>query len=75
MGNLRDKYTNEEWDEMTSKYETERNNGRPEKDLIYFNVFNKSALELQEIKNTLLKFYEDYQLNNLDEWINYKNKL
>lgn len=41
MGNLRDKYTNEEWSEMEAKIENDRNNGKPVE--IFFTSINLEA--------------------------------
>ena len=74
MGNLRDKYTNKEWDEMTSKIETDRKNGKPDENLLYLSIWNKDIEELIKLRIVLLDFFNTYELSILDKWITWKSR-
>ena len=74
MGNLRDKYTNEEWSEMETKIENDRKNGKPDEIFLYLYIRNKDVNELRKLRTVLLDFYSKYDLSILDEWIAWKSR-
>ncbi len=74
MGNLRDKYTNEEWSEMEAEIENDRKNGKPDEIFLHLSIYNKDADELKKIKTVLSDFYSVYDLSLLDEWIAWKSR-
>lgn len=74
MGNLRNKYTNEEWDEMVSEIETNRKNGKPDEFILKLSINNKDVDELEKLRTVLSDFYTKYNLSILDEWIAWKSK-
>ena len=74
MGNLRDKYTNEEWSEMETEIENDRKNGKPDEILLNLSIWNKDADELRKIRAVLLDFYSIYDLSLLDKWIAWKSR-
>ena len=67
MGNLRDKYTDAEWEQFEKNLEKS-----PRNSMIGLFLVDKSLDELIELKKVLLNFYSEYQLNLLNEWIEYK---
>jgi hypothetical protein len=73
MGNLRGKYTNDEWNEMESKIETDRKNGKPCEILLHLSIWNKDVDELKKIRAVLSDFYSKYDLSILDKWITWKS--
>lgn len=74
MGNLRDKYTNEEWSEMETKIENDRKNGKPDEIFLYLYIRNKDVNELRKLRTVLSDFYSKYDLSILDEWIAWKSR-
>lgn len=74
MGNLRDKYTNEEWSEMETKIENDRKNGKPDENFLYLYIRNKDVNELRKLRTVLSDFYSKYDLSILDEWIAWKSR-
>lgn len=74
MGNLRDKYTDDEWADIEERIHNERINGKPDDTLLYLSVWDKSADELVRIRAALSEFYDDYELGLLDRWIEWKRK-
>jgi len=68
MGNLRDKYTDEEWESIKNNI-----NGRPNIEL-YLNVSNKEIHTLKKLKQVLSEFYYPHELRFLDSWIEWKTK-
>lgn len=42
MGNLRDKYTDGEWNDLDSKIKEDKKNGKPDFDLIHLSFGNLS---------------------------------
>jgi len=74
MGNLRDKYTNEEWSEMETKIENDRKNGKPDEIFLYLYIPNKDVNELRKLRTVLSDFYSKYDLSTLDEWIAWKSR-
>lgn len=73
MGNLRDKYTDEEWEVLADKIKEDRLNGKPETEL-YLNLSNKEIHTLKKLKETLSEFYYPHELLLLDKWIYWKQK-
>ncbi len=70
MGNLRNKFTNEEWDEMVESVRSEKNNTpRP---TITLNLKDKSITQLNELRINLKQFYSDKELQVLDNWITFQ---
>jgi hypothetical protein len=74
MGNLRDKYTNEEWDEMQSKIDVDRKSGKPDEILLHLSIWNKDVDELRKLRTVLSGFYSNYDLSILDNWIAWKSR-
>lgn len=74
MGNLRYKYTHEEWDEIESKIQTDRKNGKPDEILLHLSIWNKDVDELRKLRTVLSDFYNTYDLSILDKWIDWKRK-
>jgi len=74
MGNLRDKYTDEEWNEMESKIDTDRKNGKPDEILLHLSIWNKDVVELRKLRTVLSDFYNKYDLSILDKWIAWKSR-
>jgi hypothetical protein len=74
MGNLRDKYTNEEWSEMEDKIEADKNNGKPDELFLHLSIWNKDVYELRRLRTALSDFYSKRDLSILDKWIDWKNK-
>lgn len=72
MGNLRDKYTDDEWNKIENRISSDRKPGKPEETEIYLNMSNKSIESLLELRGALSKLYDSYQLNLLDKWIKWK---
>jgi len=74
MGNLRDKYTDEEWDEMQSKIDVDRKNGKPDEILLHLSIWSKDVDELRKLRTVLSDFYSNYDLSILDKWIAWKSR-
>lgn len=74
MGNLRDKYTDEEWSEMETKIEDDRKNGKPDEIFLYLYIRNKDVNELRKLRTVLSDFYSNYDLSILDKWIAWKSR-
>lgn len=74
MGNLRDKYTNEEWDEMDRQMREDKKNGKPDSHIIHLSAFGKTNNELKEIRKAIKPFFDDYELRELDAWITWNNR-
>jgi hypothetical protein len=74
MGNLRNKYTNEEWDEIKSKIDEDRDNGKPDENELYLSIWDLKVDELRKIREALSQFYDNYDLSLLDEWIAWKGR-
>ncbi|MEN6445708.1 MAG: hypothetical protein ABFC98_06630 [Candidatus Cloacimonas sp.] len=74
MGNLRDKYTDEEWDKMLSKIDVDRKNGKPNEILLHLSIWNKNIDELRKLRTVLSDFYSNYDLSVLDKWIVWKSR-
>lgn len=73
MGNLRDKYTNDEWNDLENQIKIDKENGKPDEILIYLSIWTKSKSELIQIKQALSPFYSDYELKLIDDYIKWKN--
>ena len=74
MGNLRDKYTDEEWSEMETKIENDRKNGKPDEIFLSLSIWNKDIDELRKLRTVLSDFYDKYDLSILDKWIAWKSR-
>lgn len=74
MGNLKDKYTSEEWQAITSEIDKDRANGKPKQRSILLNVSGKSLQELNALRIILLDYFIEFELRILDGWIAWKNK-
>jgi hypothetical protein len=74
MGNLRQSYTDEEWNEIVDRIEQDRRNGKPESIFITLDVSSKSLTDLIALRNFLDVYYSDSDLYKLDKWITWKEK-
>jgi hypothetical protein len=72
MGNLRNRYTSEEWDELDSKIKADKKQGKPSERVLYLSIVGKDVNELIHLRNTLYNFYSHDELSTLNEWINWK---
>jgi len=70
MGNLRNKFTNEEWDDMVESVKSEKNN--TPQPTITLNLKDKSITQLNELRINLKQFYSDKELQVLDNWITFQ---
>lgn len=73
MGNLRDKYTNEEWDQKESKIESDRKEGKPDDGSLNLSIWDKDINELISLRELLIGIYDKYDLLILDKWIVWKS--
>ena len=73
MGNLREKYTDEEWEAKVDKIKEDKLNGKPETEL-YLNLSSKEIYTLRNLKEILSEFYYPHELSLLDKWIDWKQK-
>lgn len=72
MGNLRDKYTNEEWDEIENKIEKEKQLGKPNENYVSIFVDNLTKEQLIQLKSKLIECHiPEYQYWTIDNWIRY----
>ena len=72
MGNLRDKYTNEEWDEMENQIKRDRLLGKPQHGHITVWVDKLTIKQLKKLKNKLKKCGVDsHDCSKVDQWITY----
>ena len=69
MGNLRDKYTDEEWDDLDSKIKEDKKNGKPDFDLIHLSFGNLPLDKQKAIRLFLSSFFDDFDLSEMDSWI------
>ena len=74
MGNLRDKYTDEEWSKMETEIENDRKNGKPDEFLLHLSIGNKDVDKLKKMRTVLSDFYSNYDLSLLDKWIAWKSR-
>lgn len=74
MGNLRDRYTIEEWDELENKVISDRRNGKPDEIFLPLSIWHQDAKELIKLKKALLPFYSEHNLSLLDKWIAWQKK-
>lgn len=74
MGNLRQSMTDEEWDDLGSKIKKDRENGKPDFDLIHLSFGNLSLNEKIAIRKALSSFYDYHDLRELDAWIKWDEK-
>jgi hypothetical protein len=73
MGNLRNKYTDEEWQILEDKIEFDKKNGKPNDLLISLGLYNKDVEFLKNLKSKLTGLYSDYELSLIDDWIKFKS--
>lgn len=74
MSNLRDKYTDKEWLELEQKIETDRINGKPQDLFLNLSIWSRDIEKLKSLRLVLSEFYNEYELENLDNWIKWKCK-
>ena len=73
MGNLRDKYTNEEWDEIERKLEHEKKLGKPDDSYLAIFVDSLTKEQLINLKNKLVECnVPKHQYWRIDDWIKYR---
>jgi hypothetical protein len=72
MGNLRQSYTDDEWEELMYKIERDRLGGKPNEDFIQLSLWNKDLTELIKLRDILSNFYQGYELLLFDKWIEWK---
>ena len=73
MGNLRDKYTNEEWDEIENQIKKDRELGKPEQGYIGVWVDKLTIKQLKKLKKKLTKCGVDSRdCSKVNQWITYK---
>lgn len=68
MGNLIQSKTEEELDQLL-----EKENSKPKERFLYLPIWNLDIKTLKNIKINLSKYFDKYQLDNIDCWINYLN--
>ena len=72
MGNLRDKYTNEEWYELGQEIEREKKLRKPEHGYVGIWVGNLTIKQLKKLKNKLKKCgIDSHDCSKVDQWITY----
>lgn len=74
MGNLRDKYTDEEWDELKFRINEDKRNGKPDEIFLHISLHDKDAGVLKKIRIVLSTYYDKYDLSLLDKWIAWKSR-
>jgi hypothetical protein len=73
MGNLRDKYTDEEWHELGQEIEREKKLGKPNDSYLAIFVDNLTKEQLIELKNKLIECNTPrHQYYRIDDWIKYR---
>lgn len=73
MGNLRDKYTDEEWDEIERKIQREKELGKPEHGYVSIWVDKLDIKQLKKLKKKLNKCGVDSRdCSKVNQWITYK---
>ena len=73
MGNLRDKYTDKEWDEIEREIEYEKKLGKPDNSYLAIFVDNLIKEQLVELKNKLIECNTpNHQYSLIDDWIKYR---
>jgi hypothetical protein len=73
MGNLRDKYTDEEWYELGQEIEREKKLGKPNDSYLAIFVDNLTKEQLIELKNKLIECNTPrHQYYRIDDWIKYR---
>lgn len=73
MGNLRDKYTDEEWYELGQEIEREKKLGKPNDSYLAIFVDNLTKEQLIELRNKLIECNTPYhQFYRIDDWIKYR---
>jgi hypothetical protein len=72
MGNLRDKYTNEEWDEIENQIKRDKLLGKPEQGHIAVWVDKLTIKQLKKLKKKLKKCgIDSHDCSKVDQWITY----
>lgn len=73
MGNLMDKYTDEEWYELGQEIEREKKLGKPNDSYLAIFVDNLTKEQLIELKNKLIECNTPrHQYYRIDDWIKYR---
>jgi hypothetical protein len=73
MGNLMDKYTDEEWYELGQEIEREKRLGKPNDSYLAIFVDNLTKEQLIELKNKLIECNTPrHQYWRIDDWIKYR---
>ena len=73
MGNLRDKYTNEEWGEIEREIQRDKELGKPDDSYLAIFVDNLTKEQLIELKNKLIECdVPKHQYWGIDDWIKYR---
>ena len=73
MGNLMDKYTDEEWYELGREIEREKQLGKPEDSYLAIFVDSLSKEELINLKNKLIEAnVPNHQYWRINDWIKYR---
>jgi hypothetical protein len=73
MGDLRDKYTDEEWDELEREIEHEKKLGQPDDRYLAIFVDSLTKDQLIELKNKLIECnVPRHQYWRIDDWIKYR---
>jgi hypothetical protein len=72
MGDLRSKYTDQEWYEIESDIKMNKAKGKPDKFILSLSVWTKSVDDLKKIKASLSEYYDYFDLKILDDWIKWK---
>ena len=70
MGNLRDKYTNDEWNSILD--DIKNSISKPENSYIKLNISSKSIEELKILKNVLSKHFNLHEISCIDSWIKFR---
>jgi hypothetical protein len=73
MGNLMDKYTDEEWYELGQEIEREKKLGKPNESYLAIFVDDLTKEQLVELKNKLIECNTPkHQYWRIDDWIKYR---
>jgi hypothetical protein len=74
MGNLRNKYTDDEWNQLEKEIATNKKNGKPDDSIISLSIWNKDVDQLKKLRIVLSDFFNDYDLSLITNWIEWKEK-
>lgn len=75
MSNLKDHYTESEWEDIEKDIKIKSDKGKPSSDFINLYLENKTLDELKKLRNVLKDIYNDLSLEKLNLWIKYKSNL